>query len=75
MELLGIDNSSRRPSAISLRGSSPNRANNGDHLRPNGFGHRRSRSRSPGRGRSPSPRLRARSPTPMEDHLLLERWT
>ncbi|GFS62139.1 hypothetical protein TNCV_476881 [Trichonephila clavipes] len=65
MELLGIDNSSRRPSAISLRGS-PNRANDGDHLRPNGFGHRRSRSRSPGRGRSPTPtRLRGRSPTPI----------
>ncbi|XP_055947185.1 voltage-dependent calcium channel type A subunit alpha-1-like [Argiope bruennichi] len=63
MELLGIDNSSRRPSAISLRGASPNRGNDGDHLRPNGF--RRSRSRSPGRGRSPSPRLRGRSPTPI----------
>ncbi|GBN05912.1 Voltage-dependent calcium channel type A subunit alpha-1 [Araneus ventricosus] len=63
MELLAIDNSSRRPSAISLRGASPNRGNDGDHLRPNGF--RRSRSRSPGRGRSPSPRLRGRSPTPI----------
>ncbi|XP_042894573.2 voltage-dependent calcium channel type A subunit alpha-1 [Parasteatoda tepidariorum] len=64
MELLGINNS-RRPSQISLR--SPTRPNNGDHLRPNGFGiHRRSRSRSPGRGRSPTPtRLRGRSPTPM----------
>ncbi|KAG8186479.1 hypothetical protein JTE90_009235 [Oedothorax gibbosus] len=61
MELLAIDNTSRRPSQISLRGS-PNRPSNGDHLRPNGFGHRRSRSRSPGRGRSP---LRARSPTPI----------